>query len=212
MKKDIDILTDVLPKIKTRWDGVDSILELKEADYNWRQMEWLGFYFEYLCRKLFGGEFEIPGGRYDGVNFDVKRQINWDLKAHAIKSDVHRIILNDCLAMEASAREHGAHGEIVALCDVVYNDADRSFQKWHTELKGGKSAYEIERESRTSVSRYRKTSANLVEILILTLTGKDLEKLPVMRQGRNSNGAPRSEKYMLDLENLDGIKVEKIVF
>ncbi|MDR3111025.1 MAG: hypothetical protein LBU65_15250 [Planctomycetaceae bacterium] len=149
------------------------------------------------------GDFAIPGDRFDNACFDLKRTINWDLKAKAIKSDDHKVILNDCLAMKQSIRQHGFHGEIIGLCDVEYNDNDRLFQQWHAELKGGKSAYEIDREKRTSVSRYRKTNAELTEIIILILKESDLEYLSTMRQGRNSNGAPRPEKYMLDLETLD---------
>jgi hypothetical protein len=149
-----------------------------------------------------GGKFQFPGDRFDTVGFDLKGAINWDLKAKAIKSDDHKVILNDCAAMEQSIEKHGFHGEIIALCDVEYNDLDRSFQKWHIELKGGKSEYEFERESRTSISRYRKTKAELTEIVLLVLQKNDLEKLSIMRQGRNSNGKPRPEKYMLDFETI----------
>jgi len=105
--------------------------------------------------------------------------------------------------MEQSIADKGFHGEIIALCDVEYNDNDRSFQKWHTELKGGKSNYELERENRTSVSRYRKTKAELTEIALIILKKDDLDLLATMKQGRNSNGASRPEKYMLDLETIE---------
>ena len=98
----------------------------------------------------------------------MKGEINWDLKAKAIKSDDHKVILNDRAAMEDSIARHGFHGEIIALCDVEYNDINRSFQRWHSELKGGLSKYEKERKQRTSVSRYRKTK-ELTEILLLYL-------------------------------------------
>jgi hypothetical protein len=201
-KQDIDILRLFLPSLPTRWDGKACVLELKEADYNWRQMEWWAFYFEYKVRAVLQDKFQFPGDRFDNVGFDLKGGINWDLKAKAIKSDDHKVILNDRSAMEQSIDKHGFHGEIIALCDVEYNDHDRSFQKWHTELKGGKSAYEVEREARTSISRYRKTKAELTEIVLLVFQKNDLEKLSIMKQGRNSNGKPRPEKYMLDLETI----------
>lgn len=145
---------------------------------------------------------EMPGDRFGNVTFDLKGAINWDLKASAIKTNSHIIILNDKEAMEYSISRNGRHGEIIALCDVEYNDEDRSFQKWHTELKGGKSKYEFEREKRTSISRYRKVRAELVEILLVIVKGENLDNLRVMYQGRNSNGSPRKPKYMLDLEEL----------
>jgi hypothetical protein len=205
-KKDIDALKNNLLQLPKFWDGKSCVLELKEANYQWRQMEWWAFYFEWKARILLAEKFAFPGDKFENVIFDLKGTINWDLKAKAIKSDEHKVILNDKLAMEQSIANDGSHGEIIALCDVEYNDHDRSFQKWHTELKGGKSNYELERELRTSVSRYRKTKAELMEIVLLILKKDDLNLLGTMKQGRNSNGAPRLEKYLLDLEILDNFE------
>jgi hypothetical protein len=205
-ENDIETLQVEIPKLPKYWEGKSCVLELKDANYNWRQMEWWAFYFEYKVRDLLADKFAFPGDKFDNVTFDLKGAINWDLKAKAIKSDDHKVILNDCSAMEKSIEQHEFHGEIIALCDVEYNDVNRTFQHWHTELKGGKSDYEIERENRTSISRYRKTKAELTETVLLVLQKKDLEKLSIMRQGRNSNGKPRPEKYMLDLETINDFK------
>jgi len=205
-KKDIETLKANFHKLPKFWDGKICVLELKDADYNWRQMEWWAFYFEYKMRQILHGKFEFPGDGYCNTCFDMKGVINWDMKAKAIKSDETKVILNDVCAMQESIERSGFHGEVIALCDVKYNDTDRSFQKWHTELKGGKSNYELERENRTSVSRYRKTEATLTEIVMLILKKEDLSTLPIMRQGRNSNGKPRPEKFMLDLETIDNFE------
>ena len=191
---------EMLPK---KWDGRECVLELKEADYNWRQMEWWAFYFEYKCYLLLQDVCEFPGDRINNVSFDMKYHINFDIKAKAIKSDEHKVILNDTEAMDIAVKQHGSHGEIIALCDVEYNDEDRTFQKWHTELKGGLSAYEKDRIQRTSSSRYRKVKADLCEVLIVILAEKDMVNLDVYKQGRNSNGKPRPPKYMINLESLD---------
>jgi len=211
---DVQILESLLHQLKnkTNWDGRESVLEMKESDDQWRQMEWWAFYFEFVSKKLLSKDFQIPGDKYGNTTFDLKRKINWDFKAHAIKSNCHRAILNDAKAMRDSICEHGKHGEIIALCDVEYNDDDRTFQKWHSMLKGGLSAYEKQRVNRTCVSRYRKTSAVLTEILLIELTANDLDKLAEMKQGRNSNGKPRPIKYVLDLEDIDSLKVKKITF
>ena len=100
----------------------------------------------------------------------------------------------------------------MALCDVEYNDVNRTFQKWHSELKGGLSKYEKDRTERTSVSRYRKTKAQVSEILFLLIDKSNLELLDTMRQGRNSNGAARPEKYMLNLDKLDRFLADRILF
>ncbi len=65
---------------------------------------------------------------------------------------------------------------------------------------------------RTSISRYRKTRAELMEILFLRLTAKNLDQLAVMKQGRNSNGAPRPLKYLLDLSHAEPFLVDHLLF
>jgi len=193
----------LFPGLLKFWDGKTCVLELKEADYNWRQMEWWGFYFEYRAKALLQNTFEIPGDKFGTVRFDLKGEFNWDCKAHAVKGNNHTLILNDKSAMDQSIAAYGRHGEIIAMCDVEYNDNDRSFQKWHSELKGGKSKYEVRREERTTCSRYRKTRAELLEIVLVTLDANSLKTLSVMKQGINSNGKPRPVKYMFDLEKIE---------
>lgn len=215
IREDICVAKRLLSDVPICWDGKASVLKLKDINYNWRQMEWWSFYFEYLCLNRLESEFARPGdsfGRVKTASFDLKRTINWDLKAKAIKSDDHRSILNDKKAVDDSIRQYGAHGFIVALCDVEYNDDDRAFQKWHEELKGGKSKYEKERELRTSVSRYRKTRAVLQEILFLVVTCKNKYELHEYRQGRNSNGKPRPPKYMLDYDKVEQFLVCRLFF
>lgn len=199
-----------LSDLPREWDGKKSILELKAANYNWRQTEWWAFYFEYLCRVRLDGVFQIPGERFGTVGFDLKGSINWDLKAKAIKSDAHTCILNDCQAIDKTIAKHGELGVLIALCDVEYNDENRTFQRWHSTLKGGLSAYEKARRSRTSVSRYRKTRAELVELLFLRFDQSSIGRLGRMYQGRNSNGKPRPPKYMVDLEDLQGDIIDRV--
>lgn len=210
--EDVACAKSALASIPCDWDGKKSVLELKKADYNWRQMEWWAFYFEHLCHQRLDREFDIPGDAFGSVRFDLKRSVNWDLKAKAIKSDQHSCILNDKAATDASIAEHCEHGVMIALCDVEYNDESRSFQKWHSRLKGGLSDYEKERRKRTAVSRYRKTRAMLSEILFLRLDRATAKTLGEMKQGRNSNGRPRPVKYMLDLEAIDGLIVDRLRF
>ncbi len=191
-----------LKQLPTVWDGKKCIIELKNADYQWRQMEWWAWFYEFKVKQLLANIASIPGKKYENVEFDLKRSINWDLKASAIKSGSHKIILNDKQAMETSCMEFGRHGEIIALCDVEYDDADKSFQKWHTALKGRQSKYEIDRKKRTSQSTKRKTKAIVTEILFITFSLKDFKELLIMKQGRNSNGKPRPPKYLFDVNKV----------
>lgn len=44
--KDIANAKAALASLPRVWEGKKSVLELKEANYNWKQMEWWAFYFE----------------------------------------------------------------------------------------------------------------------------------------------------------------------
>lgn len=197
---DIVAAAEHLAEIETSWEGKACVLKLKEADFGWRQMEWWGFYFEYLCRDLHKADFQFPGDRYDNTTFDMKRRFNWDLKAKAIKTDSLDAILNDQAAMRSSTQDYGEHGVILALCDVEYNDEDRSFQKWHDRIKGEPSRYVQRRREEGARSRYRKSRADLAQILFYRFDDNALEELNTFRQGRNSNDAVRPVKFMLNLE------------
>ncbi len=201
--EDIELISEKLKSLPRIWDGKTAILEMKEENFNWKQMEWWGFYFELLVKKSLNNNFQFPGDKFDKVKFDMKRSINWDLKSHGIKTLSHSIILNDEEAVRKSIELNKYHGLLIAICDIEYNDKDRSFQKWHTELKGGKSLYEQKREERTTFSRYRKTKAELLELVMIVLNQKNLSKLDVFQQGRNANGKPRRPKLMLNLEVSD---------
>lgn len=203
IQEDINTVFNELKGINKYWDGKECIMEMKERNFQWRQMEWWAFYFELICRDKLSKKVQIPGDSFDRVTFDIKRSINWDLKASVIKSDRHIVILNDIHATNESLRRYGYHGEIIGLFDAEYNDVNRTFQKWHSQVKEGLSKYETERIERTSVSRYRKTNVTLVELVFLVIDKDTVNYLDIFSQGRNSNGNPRNQKYSLKIENLD---------
>ena len=211
--KDADRIKEALGKLPKFWDAKSAILYLKAKDYQWRQMEWIGFHFELLSTELLEKRsFTIPGDKYGNTTFDCKHAINWDMKSHAIRSDTHKAILNDVEAVDDSIEEHGCHGVILALLDVEYNDDNRSFQKWHSELKGGLSDYERDRMARNATSRYRKRSAQLQQVLILSIDKNNKDLLGIYNQGRNSDGSPRPPKYMLNIELADSLEIGRIEF
>lgn len=148
-----------MPKL---WDGRQSILKMKNAGgRQWRQMEWMGFYFEFLCENAFDSILEMPGMRYGKAEFDAFGTINWDFKAHAVNTTSRRVIINDKEAVESAVSEQGHYGLIIAMGKVEYNDEERTFKRWHDELKGGKSDYELNRIVRGAPSRLRKTECVL---------------------------------------------------
>ena len=211
-EEDAAKLKEAFASLQPKWDGKESVLELKKRNYQWRQMEWIGWYFELMCRDKMPDTFTMPGRKYGNTEFDCMCSINWDMKSSAIKTDSHKVILNDMDATDASIKEFGAHGIIMALVDVDYNDGDRTFQKWHSKLKGGISKYEQDRVKRNAFSRYRKTAAVLHQILFLAITGGNKKILENHNQGRNADGSPRNPKYCLNIENADKFEVGRIDF
>lgn len=195
----------ILSKIPKFWDGRKSILEMKNANFpHWKQMEWAGFYFQFLCEKYLSNVMEIPGPKYGNVRFDGKLKIPWDFKAHTINTSSHQIIVNDSEATANGIKDYGAVGLILALGKVQYNDEDRAFQKWHEELKGGLSDYSLERIKRGAWSRLRKVSFDLQQISFIKITDDTLVKCGSFQENfRNADGSPRRAKVLLDLEEID---------
>jgi len=203
----IDICKKIEEKLKIipkSWDGKKAIAEMKNVGYShWRQMEWMGFYFQYLCRKHLSKIMEIPGKRYDNVAFDAFKEISWDFKAHAMNTSSHQIIVNDTEAISKAIKDNGAVGLILALGKVEYNDEERNFQKWHDRLKGKETLYVRDRIKRGAWSRLRKVSFDLQQISFIEIKENTLIKCGSFQKNfRNSDGSPRKSKLLIDLENI----------
>jgi hypothetical protein len=215
IKEESQLIREVLKtKIPNMWDGRKSILELKEANFNWRQMEWVGWFFEYKARLVLintiGGE---KGPIYGNTSFDYKKQFVWDFKSHPVNSSGHPwAIMNDCEAVRSCILENQGLGFIVALGKAIYNDDNQSFKLWHTRLKGGKSKYEKERIKRGAPSRKRKTSFELINYLVIFFQNMeqieqalDENWLAYAQKGwRNADGSPRRVKYKI---NIDAVSI-----
>lgn len=213
-KKLIMQLEELLKQMPVVWDGRKAILEMRDSGYpHWKQMEWIGFYFQFLCDTKLPPLVKIPGPKYGRVEFDGFSEIPWDFKAHPDKNangqDNKSVIVNDSLAIAEAIKQFGGAGLILAIGDAKYNDEDRSFQVWHQELKGGLSNFEKERILRKAPSRLRKTEFRLREIKLILLDDKKVRGLGSFQEGfRNSDGSPRNAKVLLDLEN---ITIEKTI-
>ncbi|MFH1823666.1 MAG: hypothetical protein ABH873_00350 [Candidatus Firestonebacteria bacterium] len=201
VSKQIGKTLSIIPKV---WDGRRSILEMKRAGFShWKQMEWMGFYFQFLCERYLSDIMEIPGPKYGNVKFDGFKNISWDFKAHAINTSSHQIIVNDSEATAKAIEDYGEVGLILALGKVLYNDEDRTFQKWHEALKGGLSQYSLERIKRGAWSRLRKVSFDLEQISFIRITDDTLVKCGSFQTDfRNANGTPRKAKVLIDLEKI----------
>ena len=112
-----DKLKRFLPEV---WEGKESIQYMKDNGcHHWKQMEWPGFYFQFMCETILGDEdfMDIPGPRYGNVEFDGFRFIPWDFKAHSIdpvRGDVGKIPTNGYQETMQAIREYGEVCFIIA--------------------------------------------------------------------------------------------------
>ena len=92
--------------VSNRWDGRDAVDEMRAAEFRqWRQSEWIGFYFEYvgipaLVNAFGGGPLQVLN-----VTFDYALGVPWDLKAHSDSSS--GAILNDARAIDQRLEGRG---------------------------------------------------------------------------------------------------------
>jgi hypothetical protein len=198
-------IAQALINISERWDGKSAIVEMKNAGYShWKQMEWMGFYFQFLCEKNLKNIIKIPGPRYGNVGFDGFKTCPWDFKAHAMNTSSHTIIVNDSEAVANGIKDYGCIGLILALGQVVYNDKNRTFQRWHDAFKGEASKYVRERIKRGAWSRLRKVSFDLEQISFIQITDETLIKSGSFQSGfRNADGSPRRPKLSINLEKIE---------
>jgi hypothetical protein len=202
----LNVLQGTFPQ---RIRGREAVKELKEADYNWKQMEWQGWYFEYKSFNSLKNELGgMIGPTFGSTEFDYQLNYVWDLKAHSTTTpsgnERRDMYLNDKTAIEDCIRENGGIGFIVAHGDPEYDDDDRSFYHWHQELKGGKSDYVKRREERDAPSRERKKafplnriSAYFVPTIDELKEGEEDGWIRPRSQGRNADGSERPKKYAL---------------
>ncbi len=204
-KKICNDICPIIKKFPKKLDGKKSILEMKENNgSNWKQMEWMGFYFEYWCNKNLKKIMQMPyAKKYGRVSFDGFLEIPWDFKCHAIESG-NKVIINDSEAISNAVNEFGCIGVILVAASVNYDNESLDFKKWHDVLKGGTSNYEKKRLERRAPSRKRKTSMNISKIYFIRIDDDLLVRCGSFQKNfRNANGVPRRGKVLLDLTKMN---------
>lgn len=199
-----NIIGEKIKNILCEWDGKSCIISMKEDNAkNWKQMEWIGWYFEYWCQKNLSQIMEMPySKKYGNVSFDGFFQIPLDFKSHSYESG-SKVPINDSEAIREAVKDFGCVGLIICIGSAKY-DLDENFKKWHDDLKGGKTEYEKERISRGAPSRRRKTSFKIKKILLIKVDNDELMRCSTFQKNfRNSNGNLRRKKVLLDLHKLD---------
>lgn len=197
-----EILKTVLP---VTIDGRQAIQEMREGGSpNWRQMEWVGFYLEFLVETkvlpLIGGH---RGPKYGKSAIDLMLSAPWDLKSH-VKKKMNSVILNDTEAIDCCIREHKTISYFLLEGAATYDDQEDTFKKWHDEFKGKASTYTCDRKNTRKYSRRRKVTFSPDGFRGIELTEASLRqgiaarKIRLFQEGmRNSNGNLRNPKYML---------------
>jgi hypothetical protein len=202
-----EILATLEARVPRHWDGREAILELQRADYQWRQMEWIGWFFEFRANMALRARFgNHPGPTYGNTRFDFRLRNVWDFKAHPIDNSSWTII-NDQEAVDHCIRDHSGLGAVLAIGSAQYDDVRGTFKAWHDRLKGRISDYERERIQEGRPSRRRKTAFDLSRYLFVWLTGGVIQQglsrgwIDEFQTGmRNADGSPRRAKYQMDLD------------
>jgi len=210
MSQIVQSVSASLCRIPRNWDGKACILQMRDENCrNWKQMEWIGWFFQHICEISLREVFAMPSAinPTENVSFDGSAEgINYDFKAHAWivagGKRMNSIILNDKEAMDASIHKYGRHGLLLALLDCEY-DQDGRFKAWHDSLKGEVSDYVKEGIAKKRRSRKRKLNAKVVKYVMLTINKDNIGKLGHHKQGKNSDGRPRKVKYLLKLDQLE---------
>ncbi len=198
------IITLEINKIPTNWDGKNAILEMKNGNARWRDMEWIGFYFEFLCKKFLSGILKIPySKKYGKTSFDGFFEFPWDFKVHAYESG-KKVIINDSQAISSAIKEHGHVGLIIVIGNVQYDNVNGDFYNWHQELKGELTDYVKKRIARGKAPRKRKVSLKIFKILFIRIDDDLLIKCGTFQKNfRNANGNPRRSKVLLNLTKIN---------
>lgn len=211
------IIRELEARLPTRVDGRAAIGQMRdEGSTQWRQMEWIGFWFEHFFTTVIGSVVDArPGPAFGRTRFDLQRDHVWDLKAHPHGSRPTPLILNDREAVDRCIEQFDGVGYVI-VHGVAEYDESGEFKAWHDTLKGGVSAYEEARVSRGARSRRRKVTFSPVRVDALYFsTRDDLQAgqregwVAMFQEGmRNSDGAPRRAKYLL---HPDRVPTERIV-
>jgi hypothetical protein len=197
-----EIYKRLIAELPLFWDGRTCIEYMKDhGSKHWRQMEWPGFYFQFMCERILGKQqfMIIPGPSFGNVEFDGFHLIPWDFKAHSIGSG-SKVPTNGFDEIEQAIAQYGNVGFIIASGDSTFDDEERTFKKWHDDFKGEPSAYVQKNIAKGVSSRRRKVSFALRQIEIVFLDASTLPLCESFQEGfRNANGQPRNPKVVLDL-------------
>ncbi len=195
-----------MPKV---WNGRESILEMKDAGFkDWKQMEWIDFYFKFLGQKHFGSIIEMPGKQHGITGFDAFREISWDFKADSVNPGTYSVTANGAEGIANTISDYGYYGTILAIGDIKFDDKETSFKKWHDELRGGVSKYDSNKINRGIMSRTRKIIFILEEIHFICFNNETIHQCCGFLQDcaieADSNGL-KGKEVVIDINEIPDV-------
>ena len=193
-------------KMPEVWNGKECILEMKSANFRyWRQMEWMDFYFKFLCQKHFTGIIDMPGKKYGNTAFDAFRNISWDFKMDSFDPGAYSVTANGAEGIADTISDYGYYGIILAIGDIEWDDKEISFKKWHDELRGEISEYDTYKINSGIMSRTHKTAFTLEEIHFICFDSEALHTCCGMLQdslGDTSSSKLNRKEIIIDIHKI----------
>ena len=205
--KELQLASQNMPKV---WDGRKSILEMRDTGFEyWRQVEWIDFYFKFLCQKHFGSIIDMPSEIYKDTRFDAFCEISWDFKVQAANPVSYNIITNNAEAIADAINTQDYYGIILAIGNVKYDEV-KTFKKCHDKLRTDICEYETNRINRGVMSRTRKTAFVLEEIHFICFDSETLHQCCGLLQdsfgGSGSNRLKRG-KIIVDIHKIPDVSL-----
>lgn len=187
-------------------DGRKAILEMKKRNWNWREVEWPGFYLKRkipeICIEKYETQFQE---RNIGKLYLLKGTYIWDIRFNALGKTQDNIPFMSKDNIDGIIEEYGGLGLIVVDAEVDSDD-DWSFYRWLQEKKGV-SSYELERERNGRAPRKRKKGFRIRQIHAYYFPEEHIHRGPregwinpnFQRDYRQPGGEPRAGKYQMYL-------------
>lgn len=226
------LVATLLERLPAHWDGRKCVNEMRDAGYSqWRQMEWPGFYNEFIGIPALNDTFAMsettgPTRRFGQTQFDYALGRVWDLKTHterrrftpsgAVDLGDDTIILNDAEASKECIERQGL-GFLIVGGDSIYDD-EGAFDHWHRDFTREQRSSTGRSNSRRNRRRKmaftpRRCEAFWVANTLALNAALAAGQLVIRSQGRQQpsgdaeEGAARGDKLHIDTRRARGLLV-----
>lgn len=198
-------------------DGQEAIIEMKEKGWNWKEVEWPGFYLKHKIRELvisrYPSDFEeynqgklylVKGEHIWDTRFNVQQRGTWNHVPFMSTDNINKLI-EEC------------NGIGVLVVNAIANyDLGFAFYDWHEELKERPSDYTEQREAEGRPSRVRKIAFMITRVYAYYFPNDSIHQgvdegwinPSFQSTARQQDGGLREGKYEL---LIDGIPLHHVL-